>query len=142
MKTPEDAFKRILEVLDLHEIPYMVGWSLASSLYGIRRASMAVDLVATLRADQVDQFAAALKGDFYDDAEIMQQALEYGRSFNIIHYASSLKFAIFSLRKNENSQAQFQRRRFAETRASGDEPIECSFASAEDTLLCHRAGCE
>jgi hypothetical protein len=135
MKTPEDAFKRILEVLDLFEIPYMVGGSLASSLHGIPRASMDVDLVASLGADRVDQFAAALKEDFYADADMMKQAIEYGRSFNIIHYASSFKFDIFPLRADEYSQAQFQRRRFAETRAFGDKPIECAFASAEDTIL-------
>ena len=135
MKTPEEAFKRVLEVLDLFEIPYMVGGSLASSLYGIPRASMDVDLVANLQADQVDRFAAALNDDFYADAEMMKQALEYGRPFNIIHYGSSFKFDIFPLRKDEYSQAQFQRRRVAETRAFGDEPIECAFASAEDTIL-------
>lgn len=58
MNTPADAFKRILEVLDLFEIPYMVCGSLASSLYGIPRASMDVDLVAKLQSEQIEQFAA------------------------------------------------------------------------------------
>jgi hypothetical protein len=146
MKTQADGFKRILEVLDLLEIPYQLVGSLASSIYGIPRATMDVDLVADLRTDQIDEFAAELKADFYADPEMITEALARGRSFNLIHYASSLKFDIFPLQKDEFSQTQFGRRQFAETRLLGDDPIECAVATAEDTILnklrCYRAGGE
>jgi hypothetical protein len=134
MKTQADGFKRILEVLDLLEIPYQLVGSLASSIYGIPRATMDVDLVADLRTDQIDEFAAELKADFYADPEMITEALARGRSFNLIHYASSFKFDIFPLQKDEFSQTQFGRRQFAETRSLGD-PIECAVATAEDTIL-------
>ena len=134
MKTQADGFKRILEVLDLLEIPYQLVGSLASSIYGIPRATMDVDLVADLRTDQIDEFAAELKADFYADPETIKDALARRRSFNLIHYASSFKFDIFPLQKDEFSQTQFGRRQFAETRSLGD-PIECAVATAEDTIL-------
>ena len=97
MKTQADAFKRILEVLDSFEIPYQVVGSLASSMYGIPRATMDVDLVVNLRPDQIEEFAARLKLDFYADPEMIKEALARGRSFNLIHYASVFKFDIFPL---------------------------------------------
>lgn len=135
MKTPADAFNRLLEVLDRMEIPYMVGGSAASSLHGIARPTMDIDMVVNLRADQIEDFADELKADFYADPDMMKDALARGRSFNLIHYASSFKFDIFPLQPDEYSQTQFRRRQFAETVSLGDEPIECAFASAEDTVL-------
>jgi len=135
MKTPADAFNRLLEVLDRLEIPYMVAGSVASSLHGISRPTMDVDLVANLGLSQIEDFATELKADFYADPEMMKEALARGRSFNLIHYASSFKFDIFPLRADEYSQTQFRRREFAESRLLGDEPIECAFATAEDTIL-------
>jgi len=134
MKTQADGFRRILEVLDLLEIPYEVVGSLASSMHGIPRATMDVDLVADLRAGQIEDFVAALKADFYADAEMIKEALTRGRPFNLIHYASSFKFDIFPLQKDEFSQTQFGRRQFAQTTSLGD-PIECAVATAEDTIL-------
>jgi hypothetical protein len=95
MKTQADGFKRIFEVLDLLEIPYQVVGSLASSLHGIPRATMNFDFVADLHADQIEEFVAKLKADFYADAEMTKEALARGRSFNLIHLASSFKFDIF-----------------------------------------------
>jgi hypothetical protein len=134
MKTQADGFKRILEVLDLLEIPYQLVGSLASSIYGIPRATMDVDLVTDLRTDQIDEFVSQLKADFYADPEMIKEALARGRSLNLIHYASSFKFDIFPLQKDEFSQTQFGRRQFVETRSLGD-PIECAVATAEDTIL-------
>src|SRR5712691_4925653 len=116
MKTRATAFRRILEVLDRLEIPYLVGGSLASSIYGIQRATMDADLVADIRLDQVEEFADELKLDFYADSEMMKDALQRGRSFNLIHYASSFKFDIFPLLPDDYSQTQFRRRRFEETK--------------------------
>ncbi len=135
MKTPADAFRRVLEVLDRLEIPYLVGGSLASSAHGIPRTTLDVDLVADIRPEQVEEFAAELKGDFYADPQMMKDALQHRRSFNLIHYASSYKFDIFPVLADDYSQSQFRRRSFLETRSLGDEPIECAFATAEDTIL-------
>jgi len=76
-----------------------------------------------------------LQSDFYADPDMMKDALRHGRSFNIIHFATSFKFDIFPLQRDEYSQVQFQRRRFEELTLVGEEPVECAVASAEDTVL-------
>ncbi len=134
MVTQADGFKRILEVFDLLEIPYQVVGSLASSMHGIPRATMDVDIVADLRTDQIGEFVDQLKTDFYADAEMIKEALARQRSFNLIHYASSYKFDIFPLAGDEYSLTQFGRREFSETKSFGN-PIKCAVASAEDTIL-------
>ncbi len=62
--SPADAVARVLEVLDRLEIPYLAGGSVASSVHGISRPTLDLDIVADLRADQIDEFAALLQPDF------------------------------------------------------------------------------
>ena len=46
----------VVEALEALDIPYFIGGSLASAVYGVVRATMDVDLVADLRMDQVKPF--------------------------------------------------------------------------------------
>jgi hypothetical protein len=77
---------------------------------------------------------------------MMKESLRHGRAFNLIHYATSFKFDIFPLQRDEYSQTQFRRRHFDELKLVGEEPIECAVASAEDVVLgklrWYRAGAE
>src|SRR5438067_1618163 len=91
MATAAEGFLRVLSVLDRMEIPYLVGGSVASSVHGISRPTMDVDLVAGLRADQIEEFCSSLLADFYADPLMIREALQRGRAFNIIHLASSFK---------------------------------------------------
>ena len=106
---------------------------------------MDIDLVADLQPDQIEDFAAQLGGEFYADPEMMREAISRGRSFNIIHFPSTYKFDIFPVQPDEYSRTQLARRQFAKTVSFG-EPIECAFATAEDTILAklrwYRAGGE
>ena len=98
MKTPREALSGILEVLDLLEIPYLIGGSVASSTHGISRPTLDVDFVVNLPAEKVKELAGLLAADLYADAPMMQEALMAGRSFNVIHYDSTYKFDFFPLR--------------------------------------------
>jgi len=135
MATPGDALRRLLEVLDKLEIRYAIGGSSASSVYGIPRTSEDADLVVDLRPDQIDEFAAELRSDFYLDPGTIREALTRGRAFNLIHFKSSYKFDLFPLRSDDFSRTEFSRRRYVILRSFGPEPIECAVASAEDTIL-------
>ncbi|MEO5924445.1 MAG: hypothetical protein ABIR70_11520 [Bryobacteraceae bacterium] len=129
------AVERVLEVLDRLEIPYLVGGSVASSIFGQSRPTMDLDLVADMRSDRVDEFAEALRSEFYVDAPSILDALRRGRAFNLIHFESTFKIDIFPLKDDEYSRVSFARRRYAESRSFGSNPIECAVASAEDTIL-------
>jgi len=134
MKTPRDAFIRILEVLDLLEIPYFVGGSVASSIHGLSRPTMDTDLIVDLRPDQVAALTSELSADFYADTDMILDAIQQARAANIIHSTSTYKFDLFPLGRDEYSRVEFGRRRFVETHSFGD-PIECAVATAEDTIL-------
>jgi hypothetical protein len=146
MMTPADALKRLVEVFDGLAIPYMVGGSVASSIHGIARPTMDVDLVAALPPGQVDRFAAELRADFYADPEMIRAALEQGRPFNLIHYASTFKFDVFPTLPDPYHQTQLARRVIAEATQFGEVAIRCAVATAEDTILAklewYRAGGE
>jgi hypothetical protein len=135
MATAGEGFSLLLSILDRMEIAYLVGGSVASSVHGISRPTMDVDLVADLRAEQVDEFCACLQGDFYADAAMIREALARGRSFNLIHLASSFKIDIFPLGRDPYSLAAFARREFERSHSFGPHPIECAVAAPEDTIL-------
>src|SRR5688572_20560590 len=113
---PGPSFRIVLQALDLIGIPYMVGGSLASSLYGIPRSTNDIDLVADVRANQVDELVQELHKEFYTDpTEAIRQALRIHRMFNLIHFASGYKFDIYPLRPEPYHLAAFARRKMKES---------------------------
>src|SRR5262249_22646886 len=117
------------------EIAYLVGGSVASSIHGISRPTMDVDLVADLQPSQVTEFCELLRSEFYLDPETIRASLKTGRPFNIIHLASSFKVDIFPLRADAYSQTEFSRRQFEQSYSFGSEPVECAVATPEDVIL-------
>jgi len=128
------ALEALIDGLDRSAIPYMIGGSMASGIHGIYRTSLDVDLVADIHPGQIARFIEALGGEFYADAGMMHDALDSGRSFNLIHFASSYKFDIFPLSSDAFQQAQFSRREMKDV-AVGGATIAVPVATAEDTLL-------
>ena len=131
----EAALRRLLDALNRLGVPCMVGGSLASSIHGVPRATMDVDLVADLRPDQVAPLVSQLASDFYADAAMMRDAVRAGRAFNLIHYPSSYKFDVFPLSPDPYYQLQFQRRETTELPVPGEESLRFQVATAEDTML-------
>ncbi len=133
--SPADAFLRTLDVLDRMEIPYLVGGSVASSIHGISRPTMDLDLVADVQPGQVEELASLLQPDFYADPEMMREAIAHGRSFNWIHYESSFKIDVFPLQQDDYSRQSFARRRVEQSKTFGTQSIEWVVATAEDVIL-------
>jgi hypothetical protein len=131
---PGQALKRVVEVLDRAAISYLVGDSIASGIHGVYRTSLDVDLVADLHPQQSAGLAKQLSGEFYADADMMRDALRAGRSFNLIHFASSYKFDIFPLLSDSYHQMQFSRRVVRDI-ILGSETLAVPIATAEDTVL-------
>lgn len=82
-------------VLDRLGIPYLVGGSMASSVYGEPRSTLDVDVVADLRPLQVAALVRALERDYYVDADAVESASRGGTSFNAIHLESGIKVDLF-----------------------------------------------
>src|SRR5260221_522128 len=107
MASPAEGFTRLLAILDQMEVQYSVGGSVASSVHGIPRTTMDVDIVADLSPEQVEELTDSASKEFYADAAQMRDSLRRGRSFNLIHLDSSYKFDIFPLRSDAYSRTEF-----------------------------------
>lgn len=120
---------RILEDL---RIPYLIGGSVISSLYGHPRTTFDSDLVADLQFQHVQPFSAALSQDFYVEPERMADAIQRRASFNIVHHRTGLKVDIFIFKNDSMARQEMARRRMvAPLPDLGEVPI----ASAEDIIL-------
>ena len=135
MTSPAEAFKRLIEVLESLEIPYMVGGSLAACIYGIPRSTNDVDFVAAVQPEHIPRLAAELGPDFYADPEMIRQALSTGRMFNLIHYSSAYKFDIYPVDAAPYYQTAFARREMAQYPFEGQETLKFYVESPEDAVL-------
>ena len=135
MIDPTTGLIRLLQVLDLLEIHYLVGGSVASSLHGVWRATGDIDIVALVRSEHIEPLVEELHREFYADAGQIRTAIDAGRPFNLIHLPTSYKFDIFPLTADRYQQVQFGRRRFEQAKVFGTEAIEFAVTTAEDVIL-------
>lgn len=130
-----DAIRVSFEVaraLDELKVPYLVGGSIASSVYGIPRSTRDADLVVDLQPQDVQPLVAALKANFYIDDERILHAIRRCSSFNLIHHATGLKIDVFLLKSDPLSRQEMNRRR----RISPlDNEATIPVASPEDIIL-------
>lgn len=124
----------IVRAFDTLKIRYVVGGSVASSLYGFPRATQNVDLVAEIRLENVEAVTSLLAGEFYVDAGMIRDAIGRTASFNVIHLATMFKADVFLLKYDSWSREEMLRAR-TEQFTAPDGPISIRFSSPEDTLL-------
>ncbi len=114
-------------------IPYLVGGSVASTIYGVVRTTQDADMVAELRSEHVTPLVQMLGPAFYIDAEAITEAIHRRSSFNLIHLETMFKVDIFVSKQRPFDRSQFDRR-IAQMIAT--DPEQTAFiASPEDTLL-------
>ena len=101
---------QVIRVLESLGVPYMLGGSLASALYGVSRSTLDADIIADLKLEDIDPFVMALQDSFYVDAEMIRGAVEHHSSFNLIHLESMFKVDIFILKQRPFEQNQITRR--------------------------------
>ena len=127
------ALDGLIACLEKLGIEYCIGGSVASSAYGIARATMDVDLVANIEAGQVDRFVEALETDYYIDAGIIGKAIRRRSSFNLIHLETMIKIDVFIVKDRPyDSQALARRQRDT---LDEDSSREFYLYSPEDVVL-------
>jgi hypothetical protein len=134
LSEPLLVMAKLVRLFDALGISCLVGGSLASSIYGIPRATQDVDLVADIRFSHVDALTSALAGVFYVDAGMIRDAIKRRASFNVIDLATMFKADVFVLKGDAWSREEMARARTEQLDAP-DGKVVVRFASPEDTLL-------
>lgn len=99
MKSPlSEAIAVTLLVTETFErigVDYVVGGSVASSVYGLPRSTADSDVVAALSEEHVDPLVSTLESAFYVDAEMIRDAIRRRFEFNVLHLATMFKVDVF-----------------------------------------------
>jgi hypothetical protein len=126
------AITPIVEALEELGIPYHIGGSVASSLYGLPRLTIDADLVADIRMKHVRPLVEQLETDYYIDEDMIRDAIRRQSSFNVIHQDTILKVDIFIPKSRLFDQEELRKIR-QEVLSEGTRPF--NIASPEGTIL-------
>ncbi|MHB9023658.1 MAG: hypothetical protein ACYC7E_05705 [Armatimonadota bacterium] len=124
---------QVVQVLERLDVPYLIGGSIASMMYGVVRTTLDADIIADLRDDQVEPFVTALADEFYVDAGSIHDAIQRRRCFNIIHLATMFKIDIFIPDWDDYLREEFRRRERLALASLPEQMVHV--ASIEDTIL-------
>jgi hypothetical protein len=130
---PIEVTLKVTRVLERLDVPYVIGGSLASALYGMIRTTQDSDIVAEMQMEHVQPFVTALQDEFYVDDEMIAESIRQHSCFNLIHRETIFKVDIFvplprPFLRSQLARAQKQTFVF-------EAEISAKFASAEDTIL-------
>ncbi|MCL4263050.1 MAG: hypothetical protein KJ069_07535 [Anaerolineae bacterium] len=130
---PVEVTLKVTGVFEKLGIPYVIGGSLASTLYGMVRTTQDSDIVAEMRLEHLQPFVEALQDEFYVDSAMIAESIQRHSSFNIIHHETMFKVDVFIPRPRPFLQSQLARAQ-RQTFNFGTE-VSAKFASPEDTIL-------
>lgn len=93
-----EALAQIVNGLEQVGVPYFLGGSVATVLYGEIRTTQDVDIVVELQIEHVPPLVAALTPAFFVDEMFLRDAIARGSSCNLIHRATGFKVDLFTRR--------------------------------------------
>lgn len=128
------ALRNVITAFEALDVSYQIGGSVASSVCGVPRTTLDIDLVANICKAQIQPLIKRLSDQYYISEESMVEAIQNRSSFNLIHLQTMMKIDIFILKDREYDYEAFRRK---EKDVLGQESggLECYFASAEDVIL-------
>ncbi|MCX6165740.1 MAG: hypothetical protein NTU73_12920 [Ignavibacteriae bacterium] len=128
------AIEPVTKLFKVLGIQYLIGGSVASSMLGLSRTTLDVDIISTITANKVTVLYEGLKDKYYIDKVTIVDAIKNHSSFNIIHVESMFKIDIFILKDREYDKESFSRKRI-DNFSEGDNYIEIYIYSPEDIIL-------
>lgn len=130
---PVHVALEVAAALERVGVPYLIGGSVASTVWGEPRATLDVDFVVQLDVDQVELLAEALEADFVLERESMREAARQARHCNLIHLAPMLKVDLHVRRDVGHNGEEMRRAR--RVRLRDDPEGYARVATPEDTVL-------
>ncbi len=107
---PLDLVRQVTQILADLEIPYALGGSLASSLFGEPRSTVDVDIAIRLAADRQAAPLQRTTAEFYVPIDAARAAMRAHSSFNLVDTVSALKVDLFVLGDGLLDRMQIHRR--------------------------------
>jgi hypothetical protein len=130
---PLQDLRDVLRVFTALDIPYALGGSMASSIYGVWRSTLDADLTAEPFPGKESAFAAAFGADYYLSLPAIQQAVRQRSSFNIINTSTGFKADVFVRKDRPFEQSAMARRLTVDLPDAPGEPL--VLHTAEDMIL-------
>jgi len=127
-----EAITPVVEELENLGVPYHIGGSVASSIYGLPRLTIDVDIVVDLRPGQVRSFVLRLQSDYYVDEDSIRDAIRRRSSFSMVHFDTSLKVDVFIPKTRLFDQEELKR---IESKVLEGSERPFNVASPEGTVL-------
>lgn len=127
-----DAIVPLSATFEEAEIPYYIQGTVANSLYGMQRATFAVDFVVDLYLEHIDNLQQQLKPFYAIDTQIMRDAVYSQTYFEIVHIESLIKINVLLSQKldfEKQAHNRIKRHRLLENSPS------VYVASPEDSVL-------
>jgi len=119
---PLAEVQRIRAMLDGLEIPYVIGGSVASSMFGEPRSTLDIDVALDVAAGQREALLEALTIAFYVPIQAARRALDMHESFNVLDETTGFKIDLFILGDGLLDRLQIERR-VAVALPGSEEPV-------------------
>src|SRR6266705_2439141 len=126
------AMRPLAKICQDLDIPYALSGSLASSLYGLQRATLQIDFVAGLCQKHLPSFCAQLSGLYLLHKKEIEAAIRQKSCFTLVHLESLLKVIVTLPAMLTIGQQVFHRVRKI-TLVEGEQPV--SVLSPEQMIL-------
>jgi len=129
--SPGDVFRRIVEHLDLRDVPYMLVGSFASTYFGAPRTTYDLDIVIEATTDKLKGLVADLQADdYYAELDAALDARQHESLFNVIDSATGWNIDLIFRKSRPFDHEEFGRRVAARLF-----DIQLFVASAEDVII-------
>ena len=135
MKIPDIllAVQPVIQAFEKLFIPYYIGGSIASSVYGMARATLDVDIVADLKINHIAYLNRILEHQYYIDEDMIADAIRTSSSFNLIHLETMIKIDVFIHKEDPYAEMALRRKRQDTFEELAN--VEFYFSSPEDIII-------
>ena len=135
MATPDilSALTPVTKAFDQLSIQYYIGGSVASSIHGMARATMDVDIVADIREFHIAKLKKILEEEYYIDEDMIKGAIDSSSSFNLIHFETAFKIDIFIYKDEPHQRNAIERK--VKDRFDEELDFEYYFSAPEDIII-------
>lgn len=135
MTTPDllVALSPVIEAFNQLSIQYYIGGSVASSIYGMARATMDVDIIADIKEYHVSKLKQLFENEYYIDEDMIIGAIKTASSFNLIHFDTAYKIDVFIYKDEPHQRNAIERK--VKDKFDDELEHEYYFSAPEDIII-------